>query len=255
MRRFTLLLALLPLGCADVPVEDEGTGPELDAGEEIEGLGKATFGPIAQGDGKEDGLSGRKGLPTSVDRQSTAVWEIRNQWADTDTADARAAGMAWGADSGLSWDEKYEAWVEGMTRIDGYNYGYTFQLTTPYGKTLPAPALECAETALFLRAAFASWYGLPFFVEASDRNGRIFLGHFGFLRADGSRYKSTPRFKRDYGDDSAKAGTWQRDGWPSDSRLKGRKLGGSQDDDQPFLYEGARAGAYFDEAFLNKRVG
>ena len=38
-------------------------------------------------------------------------------------------------------------------------------------------------------------------------------------------------------------------------RLRKRRLGGSQDDEQPALGEGAHAGTYFDEIFLNKRTG
>jgi hypothetical protein len=250
------LLAFNLTACGDETAADDAVGPDLETGiAEDPEYGKAIFGPAVDADSKEDSFNGRQGLPTSVDRGSAAVWEVRNKWADTNTAEARKAGMAWPANSGLTWDEKYNRWVESMEKIDGHNYGETFQLTTPYGKSLPAPAIECAETALFLRAAFASWYGLPFFVEAADRDGRIYLGHFGFLRADGSRYSSTPAFKSSYRDYSDRADTWARDGWPSDPTLRKRKLGGSQDDFQPFLGDGARAGTYFDEMFLNKRTG
>jgi len=163
--------------------------------------------------------------------------------------------MAWNANSGQNWDEKYAAWVESMEQISSHSYGETFRLETPYGKELPAPALECAESALFLRAAFASWYGLPFYLEAADAQGRIFIGHFGFLRANGQRYAGSPNFHTSYQDHSDQAERWEAEGWPSDANLRGRRLGGNQDDFQPFLGEEAHAGAYFDEAFLNKRVG
>lgn len=252
-----MVLGLAAFGCGESQDASEPAPGEegLDVGAEDPELGKSLF---AAGDdvgtGKADSLSGRKGLPVSVDSSSTAVWEVRNDWTDTDTPEARKAGMAWGENSGLTWDEKYSAWIRSMRKTDSESYFETYEMTTPYGKVLPAAAIECAETSLFLRATFASWYGLPFFVEAADRNGRIYLGHFGFRR-EGGKYSTTPNFKTAYRDYSDRADTWDADGWPSDSRLRGRKLGGSQDDYQPALFEGARAGAYFDELYLNKRTG
>ena len=216
---------------------------------------KSTFdSALEPGENKEDSLSAERALPISVDKSSTAVWEVKNFWHETDTSDARRAGMAWGEDSGLDWDEKYARWVESMQKIDGVSYGETFELTTPFGKTLPAPSIECAETSLFLRATFASWYKLPFFVEARDGRGkRVFLGHFGFRTAEG-KYANSADFTR-YRDHRDLTDTWQERGWPEDQRLRGRRLGGAQDDEQPALFEGAHAGAYFDEIYLNKRTG
>lgn len=223
----------------------------------VEGLAdeKATFdSALEPGENKEDSLSAEHALPISVDQSSTAVWEVINYWHETDTPAARKAGMAWNANSGLDWDEKYALWVESMSKIDAQSYGETFKLTTPFGKSLPAPSLECAETSLFLRATFASWYQLPFFIEARDGNGkRVFLGHFGFRTSDG-KYANSVDFKN-YRDHSALVDVWQEQGWPQDLRLRDRRLGGAQDDEQPALFEGAHAGAYFDEVFLNKRTG
>ena len=255
-------VALLLSACGDdqkspdsVDPSDSQSGDDLATGGLDPELGKSLFDPANEADAKEDSLQAARGLPVSVDNQPTAVWEVHNQWTDTDTADARKAGMAWGANSGLDWDQKYAAWIDSMERADSTSYFKTFTMTTPYGKTLPAPALECAETAMFLRATFASWYNLPFFVEARDARGkRLYLGHFGF-RTESGKYSNTPDFKTRYRDDSGQAGRWQRDGWPSDRSLRRRKLGGSQDDFQPALSEHARAGWYFDEIFLNKRVG
>ncbi|MFN3197161.1 MAG: hypothetical protein ACE366_01915 [Bradymonadia bacterium] len=250
-----LVMSFAAFGCGEEASSPDSAASELlDIGPETEGLGKATFDANDSNVGKADSISGRKSLPVSVDNGPSAVWEIRNQWADTDTPDAKKAGMVWGENSGLNWDEKYSAWVQSMVQIDGESYFPTFELTTPYGKTLPSPALECAEMSMFLRASFASWYNLPFYVEAADADGRIFLGHFGFRRSNG-RYANTPNFKTAYPDYSDRVDTWDRDGWPSDSRLRGRKLGGSQDDYQRFLGDDARAGTYFDEIYLNKRVG
>ncbi len=203
-------------------------------------------------EGKEDSLTGAKGLSTSVDSYNTAVWEVKNQWADTDTPAAREAGIAWGANSGLTWDEKYELWVQSMQKIDGESYYQTFELTTPWGKTMKAPFLECAEVAIFLRVTFASWYNLPFFLEAADGSGnRLYFGHFGARTANG-RYGNTPKFKSWYKDFTA---SYANGEWPTDDKLRARKIPGNASDIQRFLGDDVHAGAYFDEIFLNKRVG
>ncbi len=253
MTRYIVLFTVFAFGCSSDPaVPDDAEGPGLEGiGEETPELGKSVFPAAEDSNAKEDSFATRKGMPTGYDNDNGQVWKVTRKWADNDAA----GGMAWGRNSGKSWDEKYVAWVEAMERVDGHNYGETFTMKTPWGKSLPAPAIECAETALFLRSTFASWYGLPFYVEAADSNGRIYLGHFGFRRGDGSRYRNSPNFKSSYRDYSNQADSWQDDGWPEDSRLRTRKLGGSQDDFQPFIGDGARAGTYFDELHLNKRVG
>src|SRR6185295_2756951 len=50
--------------------------------------------------GKEDSEL-RRGLLVATDTSRTQVWMARNRWEDTTTAAARAAGLAWTADSGL----------------------------------------------------------------------------------------------------------------------------------------------------------
>lgn len=216
---------------------------------------KATFD--ATGDeelviGKADAITGRKGLPVSIDNEATSVWEVSNQWEDRNPA----AGIAWGENSGLTWEQKYERWVESLDRTDAHGSSReTFTLTTPWGKSLPAPALECAEVAIFLRVTFASWYKLPFFLEAADRDGRIYFGHFGMRREEG-RFSRTPDFRTRYEDFSSLASSVIDGGeWPSDSSLRNKKIPGSFDDAQPALGEDLHAGAYFDEIYLNKRVG
>ena len=201
---------------------------------------------------------GPAGLSTAVDDSDTAVWEVSESWEDTNTAAARAAGIAWGANSGLSWDEKYGRWVEGMTRTDSHDMPYdTYTLSTPWGKTLPAPNLECAETSIFLRATFAAWHRLPFYMVAIDAEGPIYFGHFGALRRD-SRYLNMS-FRTRYTDHrQAFANRPPAEvvaNWPHDARLGARRLGALGDDLNGFLAEDAGAGAYFDEIFLNKRVG
>lgn len=265
MTRWLLALGMMlgtVLGCGeeDAPTEEERGDAYGIVGGEVNDFGKPTFGPSGaeelRDDGKSDSVRGRLGLPVSVDGGPTSVWEVRNQWEETDTPEARAEGMAWDADSGLTWEEKFERWVDSLERIDAHGSSRTtYRLTTPWGRTLPAPALECAEQAIFLRVAFAAWYGLPFYLEASDAEGGIYFGHFGMRREDG-RFARTPNFRDRYADhtdlaDAVRAGQ----DWPSDEALAGKTIPGSFDDAQPALGPNAHAGTYFDRVFLNKRVG
>jgi hypothetical protein len=204
--------------------------------------------------GKEDSVN-RVGLPVSVDQTDTRVWEVRNQWEDTETPAARAAGIAWGEDSGLTWDEKYQRWVESLERIEGERGFYdTFVLTTPWGVERPSPALECAELSMFLRITFAAWYELPLFFESVDQHrNRVFFGHFGIRTANG-RYQNTPRFAVHYRDHSDLSPAEYEASWPSDSTLRQRRLWGGSDE-QSMIGEGEVFGAYLDDIHLNKRAG
>jgi hypothetical protein len=233
--------------------EDGNTGGVADDPESTYGI-EGEFGTDGVL-GKADS-AGVAALPVSVEGASTQVWEVENDWEDTDTAAAREAGIAWEADSGLNWDEKYQAWIQSMEKIDGHDTYYeTFELTTPWDKSLPAPKLECAELAIFLRITFASWYNLPFYITAVDSNGdRVYFGHFG-ARTRAGRYKNTPLYKSWYHDYShMSTADIAAQGWPQDDKLRGRGLYGGGDD-MDYVFEGARAGGYFDEVFLNKRVG
>ncbi len=243
--------------------EDEpGQTGDDDHGVAVDGVdefGKPTLGGTGWEEpaGKADAVQGRPGLPVDVDDAATAVWEVENDWEDRDTEAAREAGMAWPEDSGLSWEEKFEAWVDSFEKIEREGYGETFMITTPHGVEIPAPTLECAEVAIFLRVAFANWYGLPFFMEAMDAEGnRLYFGHFGVRTADG-RYGNMPNFRNAYEDYShlADAVANGEEEWPRDTQLAGRALPGASDDQQPMIGDDARTGAYFDEVFLNKRVG
>src|SRR5690349_14934431 len=116
MRRFALLLvsAVLAAACAET-ADDVGEDGSL-----------APLPPP----GKEDGQY-HAGLSIHVDSSRTDVWKVRNQWEDTDTAEARAAGIAWSADSGLTWDEKFGKWIaslEWAPSLDGYSM--TVKVTT-----------------------------------------------------------------------------------------------------------------------------
>lgn len=251
-------LMLLMAGCAD----DADSGL-LSQGGSIDENGKPVLGGTGWSEpaGKDDAIQGRRGLSTSVDEANTAVWPVDNAWSDTDTPAARKAGIAWGENSGLTWEEKYRAWIDSLERTDSEGYGETFILKTPWGKELPAPALECAEVAIFLRVTFASWYHLPYFMEGVDRHGRrLYFGHFGIRTRDG-RWGNMPSFRTRYPDysDQARAFVDGEVDWPRDEKLAGLTIPGSFDDEQTMLKgddgEEKHAGAYFDEIFLNKRVG
>jgi len=220
--------------------------------EEQEYFGEMT--PLIE-EGKEDGVS-VAGPPVSIEGSSTQVWEVKNKWTDVNTPEARKAGIAWEENSGLNWDEKYAKWVESLEETTSVNGYRTFIITTPWGKKIPAPVLECAEVAMFLRATFASWYNLPFYMQAVDGNGTtVYLGHFGWRTKTG-KYPGSPDFKTKYKDYSNMTQQdIERNGWPKDNELRRRGLWGAEDDYQPFIDASARAGAYFDEIFLNKRVG
>jgi hypothetical protein len=208
----------------------------------------------------------------------TQVWTTRNRWEDTDTPTARAAGPAWPADSGLARDARFTRWSAStawspsvdltggsaprpaggavgiptprLASLDGDET--TVELTTPWGKTLPSPMLECAETSLFLRITFAAWYELPLVLETQDGRGRrVYFGRNG-VRAAAGRYAQSPELAIAYRDDSGSSG-W-RTHWPSDPVLRCKRIAGG-DDDQVELADGARFGAYLDEIHLHKRVG
>src|SRR5688500_7795650 len=86
--------------------------------------------------GKDDSQH-RRGLLVNTDTTRTQVWTARNRWEDTTTAAARKAGLAWGADSGLTWDAKYGRWLESLRWIESTAGWYqTVELTTPWGKAL-----------------------------------------------------------------------------------------------------------------------
>ena len=201
--------------------------------------------------GKEDS-AGVPGLSATGNYADTQAWVVENQWEDRDTANARRAGIAWGENSGLNWDEKYARWIGSLQKTPSTGWGDTFQLTTPWGKTLPAPKLDCADVAILLRASFAAWYRLPFYFVAYDSGRRVYFGHFGIRTASGN-WNSMPRFARDYRDDSNMAPADYNRSWPQDSRLRSR--GVQSGDEQTFLGTGLRTGAYLDEIHLNKRAG
>ena len=84
--------------------------------------------------------------------------------------------------------------------------------------------------------------------------GKVYFGHFGIRHKDG-KYRNSPNFKSAYKDYSDMTPAQYGANWPSDSKLKGRKLSSNGDDKNSFLCEDCYAGAYFDAIFLNKRTG
>ena len=245
-----LLVLTLAFGaafaCSEEPVSDDDWGIDGAIEPDEERLGKADS-------------AGTAGPPASADVSDTAVWEVKNQWEDRGTTEAKKAGIAWPANSGLNWDEKYALWVASMGLTPGWETSYqTFILKTPWGKELPAPRLECAEVAMFLRVTFSSWYNLPFYLQAVDASGKLWFGHMGARNAAG-RYKTTPLYKTAYKDHTSrfagKSNEYILANWPKDDVLRSRAVGDG--DTMTFLTgSGAqRGGHYFDEIFLNKRVG
>ncbi len=244
---FFLCLSLLAFGCAG-----DGSSDYFGEAADETGLLSPTEPLPLAGNGKFDiderGPRVRSGV-------STEVWAAERAWNETDSA----AGIAWGADSGLDWEEKFDAWNASFEQTPSMtNSGSTFKIVTPYGdRELDAPTLECAEVAIFLRAAFAAWYKLPFYLQGWDSDGRqtLYAGHFGFINRNGERVGRFPTFRSSYRD---YRGEWSPgQPWPTDSRLRGYRL--ADDDENPWLSEQdgqtRGAGAYFDEFFLNKRAG
>lgn len=242
-----VLVMMVLAGCASSPEFEPLAEAESETG---------VAGPFVPTPAGKFDLDGERG-PRIRDGAATEVWAAVNAWQDTDTDAARRAGLAWGADSGLDWEAKFDAWVasfEPTERATGY--GQTFAISTPFGdRVLDAPTLECAEVAVMLRVAFSSWHGLPFFIQGWDAHTRqtMYAGHFGFVNSNGNNVSRFPSFRNRYPDHS----DWQPgDAWPTDRKLRGYRLG--TDDGIAFLSEDGEevgAGAYFDEFFLNKRVG
>lgn len=250
----TLLVPLVALVAPACGSSSDETPPDAALDETY---GKPVFGVDDSAASKADSYDGAAGPKVAGLSSTTAAWKATRNWADKDNA----AGLAWGANSGLTWDEKYAKWVESLPKLEEEGgYGATFTLTTPWGKTLPSPRLECAETAMFLRVTFASWYGLPFYMTAySSSTGSMYFGHFGVVNVNGGRVSGYPAFGNDYKDYTAsfagKSNEYIVAHWPQDANLRKRILAGNKDDDNSeILGPGAYTGMYLDEIFLNKRA-
>lgn len=260
MRKFTLatglslgslalsaIASMALIGCASPDDEDQ---------DDTAGVEEAL--PANTTPGKEDGI-GRRGLPVNGDYSDTEAWQVKNRWEDRTTVAAKKAGMAWPANSGLSWDEKFSKWMGSLEFVPSETSGYyqTIRITTPWGKVLPSPKVDCADGALLLRATFAAWYNLPFMITAGG-NPTVYFGHFGARTANGP-WSSAIKIARIYKDFSATPPA-NLANWPHDSRLRnmhlhGQNGDGSYQDELPFyLKAGEGTGAYLDELHLNKRA-
>lgn len=208
--------------------------------------------------GKEDG-AGLRGLPVDGNYADSQAWEVKNQWEDRTTPAARKAGLAWPANSGLSWDEKYSRWIGSLKMVPSATSTFyqTIEITTPWGKVLPSAKLDCADATLALRATFAAWYQLPFMISAGA-NPTIHFGHFGAQTKNG-RWDQAVKIAQVYPDYSANPPARLRD-WPKDARLRKMhlhgKTGETWQDEIPYYlpnnHEGT--GAWLDELHLNKRA-
>ncbi|MCO4747641.1 MAG: hypothetical protein KC912_22790 [Proteobacteria bacterium] len=252
MFRTALLLgAALLSGCA-APVSVDLASDESTARTADFEAGKWVMGPSPSF--RSQGYTAM-GPSTAGLSGSTAVWDAPQRWYSV----TDEAGLAWDANSGLTWDEKYAAWVDSLAQTVSEDGHATVELETPWGRTLASPRLECAEMAMFLRVTFASWHGLPFYMTAWTSSGDVHFGHFGIVDASGNRLSGYPNFANSYSDHTAAfAGMSDADvllGWPDDASLEDDQLTSQGDDAVAFLGADAYAGAYFDELFLNKRAG
>lgn len=217
---------------ADAVAVDRDTGKPL--------LGAARVGGLEVRGPSVSGLS-----------SNTEVWSATRRWYERDAGQ----GMAWPAGNDLTWDQKYAAWIDAMEQTVGDDGTMTVELLTPLGQRVPSPRLECAEMGMFLRATFASWYNLPFFMTAvHPQYGEIHFGHFGVVDASGRTVPGFPNYRTRYPDETGR-GMAALDAWPSDHGLAARKLTPLADDYNLWLGDDAYAGAYFDHVLLNKRVG
>lgn len=256
MRTLTIAaLAMLSLSAVACGAEPSATSdPTSDPG--------APSAPSGGVDPSDPSLPMPPKVPGPAAKDTKArVWAVDQAWSDTDTDRAKEAGVAWAGGSGLTWEQKYARWLESFERIPtaGDPDHETLRLKTPYGaRAFDGPVLECADVAVFLRVAFASFYGLPFYMQGT-RNGKpIYVGHFGVVDEDGDPVSGYPLYESTY---ASYEGKWSPgDAWPSDAALRAKHVGG--DDASPgvraadrALSAGDGAGAYYDAMFLNKRVG
>jgi hypothetical protein len=238
MRRLLRLsvAVVLAVGC----VTDDSDGPTAEG--ELE-----PGGPL----GKEDS-AGVPSLPVTGDYASTQAWTVANQWEDTATPDARKAGMAWGENSGLNWDEKFALWVGSFEQVDSIEGWFkTIAISTPFEKSVNGPKVDCADLSLLLRITFAAWYRLPIYLVGYDGGTPIYFGHFG-VRTTAGKWSQAPSFGAQFADHSNLTPAQYMANWPSDVPLRTRGI--FPNDELPFLGPGARLGAFLDEIHLNKRA-
>jgi len=126
----------------------------------------------------------------------------------------------------------------------------TVDVTTPWGKTLPSPFLECAEMAMFLRITFAAWHELPLQFEAVSGGQRVYFGHYG-VRTTAGAVRAVARVR-----DSRTAITARATGARSGRAMRrcGPASCTAASDEQLQLGPNQVFGAYVDELHVNKRA-
>lgn len=153
------------------------------------------------------------------------VWEPVHAWTDQ-------------APNGETYEEFYATWLES---IEHNGSGRDVRYTLADGTVVPAPSLECADSALFLRFLFAQQYGLPMYVRGWVDGGWNYFGHFGWLNRHGSRVRNYRRHPL-----SAERGSY------ASLQNANRYLA---DNLQDYPVEDSTIGEYLDAVLENKRFG
>src|SRR5690348_7533693 len=93
------------------------TGCSAEAEDEKAGGADDTSGEMGQ---SQDEV--REVIPGPIAKSTSGeAWAVENQWADTATANAKKGGLAWGENSGLTWEQKYSKWVGSFEKVDARN--------------------------------------------------------------------------------------------------------------------------------------
>lgn len=149
------------------------------------------------------------------------VWQPVHAWTDT-------------APNGETYEQYYATWLAGIQHNEeGRDVAYTLA----DGTVVPAPSLECADTAMFLRFLFAEEHGLPIIL----RGGGYYFGHFGFLNTSGVRQRNYARHPV-----NAARGSY--------AALQNHNTY-LPDNLQDYPSEGVTLGQYLDAVLTNKRFG
>ncbi len=152
------------------------------------------------------------------------VWQPLHKWTDT-------------APNGDTYEQFYSTWLESIQQDDEAATGYKVNYVLADGTVVPAPKLECSDTAMFLRFLFAQEYALPMIVYG---NGTA-MGHFGWIKPNGARGRHYTQYQLDAprGSDPALQGV---------NRYLPEKL-------QVYPHDDATIGQYMDAVLTNKRFG
>jgi hypothetical protein len=176
--------------------------------------------PFWTDDGAADSF--RMGMPDP----GWEVWEPVHAWTDPT------------APNGETWEQYYATW---LATVEADDDGRAVQYVLADGRVVPAPSLECADTALFLRFLFAEQHGLPMYVRGWVHGGWAYFGHFGWIGRDGTR-------QRNYRQHPVRGEL----GGYAPLQAANRYL---PDNLQGYPRDGATIGEYLDAVLENKRLG